>query len=388
MNIALRLTRIAAVLALTSLVVAGCTGGGRSAPTATPTTLTPSPPVSASPVPKVHIKVNGETVTVSEGSTSGAIAERLGIPLRSGNYVDVSGEVLEAHVYPAKIFVAGKRASRTTVVSKGQSLTLKPGRDHEEDTTNSTQNAPGEMPLNPQYNLATASGEFVIERGDDSNKIATVTFDKTGKAKVAKEVALTFDDGPNPPYTNKILKILHKHNVPATFFVVGYEVEKYPNLVRRELKQGMAIGDHSWSHPTGFASLDDRELTNQVGRTYEELTSLGVTPYLFRPPGGSFDSDVVETARRLGMRTVMWTTDTRDYESGRRAKDIVKFVLKNVHSGSIVLMHDGGGDQSATVNALPDIIKELRKRGYEFTSIPKAGWEPGPGASTAPTEKP
>jgi peptidoglycan/xylan/chitin deacetylase (PgdA/CDA1 family) len=80
------------------------------------------------------------------------------------------------------------------------------------------------------------------------------------------------------------------------------------------------------------------------------------------------------------MRTVIWSTDTHDYVPGRRSKDITKYVLKTVHPGSIVLMHDGGGDRSATVKALPDIIKGLRKKGYTLVAIPRAGWEPGPGA--------
>jgi peptidoglycan/xylan/chitin deacetylase (PgdA/CDA1 family) len=277
--------------------------------------------------------------------------------------------------------VAGKRAAKTTVVQAGQSVEIAAANDHVEDTTSTTQKVNGAMPPNPQYDLATAPGELIIERGKESNKIASVTFHATGKANVTKQVALTFDDGPNPPYTNKILKILHQHNVPATFFLIGYEAQKYPSLVRQEEKAGMTIGDHSWSHPLGFASLDQGELQNQIGRTYDELKSLGVTPYLFRPPGGSFDGDVVETARRLGLRTVIWTADTHDYVAGRTSKDITKYVMNTVHPGAIVLMHDGGGDRSATVKALPDIIKGLRKKGYTLTAIPKDGWEPGPGAT-------
>jgi peptidoglycan/xylan/chitin deacetylase (PgdA/CDA1 family) len=176
--------------------------------------------------------------------------------------------------------------------------------------------------------------------------------------------------------------------VPATFFLIGYEAQAHPGLVRQEAKMGFAIGDHSWSHPLGFAGLDQSEMVNQISRTYDELKSLGVTPYLFRPPGGSFDGAVVEEARRLGMRTEIWTIDTHDYLLVGKPDTIVKEVLQQVHPGSIVLMHDGGGDRSATVKALPQIIKGLRKKGYTFTTIPKEGWLPGPIPQIQSSESP
>ena len=91
------------------------------------------------------------------------------------------------------------------------------------------------------------------------------------------------------------------------------------------------------------------------------LEQVGVEPHLFRPPGGSFSGDVVETARRMGMRVVLWSVDPQDWRNGATTTQIVVNVLSNVHPGSIVLLHDGGGDQSATVRALPQIIKGLRK---------------------------
>ena len=173
--------------------------------------------------------------------------------------------------------------------------------------------------------------------------------------------------------TRQVLKILHRYHAQATFFMVGDLVERYPGIVRDVQVAGMPIGDHSWSHPISppFARLPAHRLASEVLETADVLRRTGVEPYLFRPPGGSYDDDVLREARQAGMRTVTWDVDPSDYRADRTKKELATYVLRHVHPGSIVLLHDGGGDQHATIGALPMIIRGIRKMGLELTTIPR-----------------
>jgi peptidoglycan-N-acetylglucosamine deacetylase len=184
-------------------------------------------------------------------------------------------------------------------------------------------------------------------------------------------VALTFDDGPNPRWTPRILTVLHRYDVPATFFAVGYLVHEYPFIVQREMRLGMTIANHSWDHPLtpAFKNEDPSKASSEIERTNRELSSLGVSPTLFRPPGGTFDPGVIATAEHAGMRLVLWDVDPRDWTSGATKSEIIGNVLADVRAGSIVELHDGGGDRSATVAALPQIIRGIRKMGYELVAL-------------------
>jgi peptidoglycan/xylan/chitin deacetylase (PgdA/CDA1 family) len=190
---------------------------------------------------------------------------------------------------------------------------------------------------------------------------------------VPGEVALTFDDGPWPVQTRQVLKILHRYHAKATFFMVGNLVERYPGILRDVQHAGMPIGDHSWSHPIEppFNELPPHRLATEIADTADLLRRKGVTPYLFRPPGGSYDDDVLRQAKQDGMRTVTWDVDPSDYLASKTKKELATYILHRVRPGSIVLMHDGGGDQHATIAALPLIIKGIRKMGLELTTIPR-----------------
>ncbi|MEX0990974.1 MAG: polysaccharide deacetylase family protein [Actinomycetota bacterium] len=331
----------------------------------------PTPSVAPSPL-TMAVTINGEDATVPTNVTLGTALKQLGIAVRDGRLLDVEGGVLETGRFPARFFVNDKRASRTTLLHAGDVVTAESGNDHTEGTRVVRERIDGTQPHNPQYFLGTAPGETVTTVGEVSGLTESVVFDPAGRGDIPRAVALTFDDGPNRNYTTKILAILKRYNVAATFFVVGYEAEKFPNLIEKEIGQGHTVGNHSWSHPLspGFASLDDKPLANQLNHTNAALTKIGTpAPFVFRPPGGSFDAKVVEEARKLGMRTVIWTLDTLDYEPGVSPKILVRRVLSQVRAGDIILMHDGGGDRSATVKALPDIIEGIRKRGYDFVAL-------------------
>jgi peptidoglycan/xylan/chitin deacetylase (PgdA/CDA1 family) len=182
-----------------------------------------------------------------------------------------------------------------------------------------------------------------------------------------REIALTFDDGPWPS-TRQVLAVLHRLHAPATFFEIGIQLERFPQAVRDELRLGFPIGDHTIHHPP-LALLGAAGQLLEIRGQARRLERLGApAPRLVRPPYGSYNRKTLAIARRLGMVVVMWTVDTRDY-ARPGVRTIVRTVLAGARPGAIVLMHDGGGDRSQTVAALPTIIRRLRHRGYRLVTV-------------------
>lgn len=180
-------------------------------------------------------------------------------------------------------------------------------------------------------------------------------------------VALTFDDGPSP-WTPALLDTLRAYGVPATFFDIGSRARAYPDLVRRQVTEGHSVGGHTWTHPK-LTSLSNDSIRAQVGETNRYLESLtGRRVTCVRPPYGSRNARVLSIFGELGVNSLMWSVDARDWERPP-ASVIAARVLSRVQPGSIVLLHDGGGDRSQTVAAVPMIIEGLRARGYAFTAV-------------------
>lgn len=183
------------------------------------------------------------------------------------------------------------------------------------------------------------------------------------------KIALTFDDGPHPVYTPIILDILKEYDVHATFFLIGENAERNPDLVRRILREGHEIGNHTYLHK------NLREHT--PGCIYEEISMaeeaiLRIADQrtkLLRPPGGLYDKQVCETARRLDYDIILWTVDTLDW-THPTSKEIVEKVESSVQCGDIILCHDFiGGAPSPTPDAIKRIIPDLLGQGYEFVSV-------------------
>jgi peptidoglycan/xylan/chitin deacetylase (PgdA/CDA1 family) len=191
----------------------------------------------------------------------------------------------------------------------------------------------------------------------------------SGPAK--RYVALTFDDGPSPDYTATMLTTLEQTHTPATFFVVGSNVQRYPALVRREAHDGFALGIHTWDHPY-MTRLTPQQREWELAATAQAIHNvLGANyclPY-WRPPFGDYNDVVVSQARSLGLSTVTWDVDPRDW-SAPGVKVIVERVLAAVHAGAIILLHDGYHSRWQTAQALPLIIKGLKRRGYIPVTLP------------------
>ncbi len=181
-------------------------------------------------------------------------------------------------------------------------------------------------------------------------------------------IALTFDDGPHPSYTEKILNLLEKHGAKATFFVVGENLELYKDTVKKAVEEGHEIGNHTYTHPH-LSALSEEELFQEIKqneRLIEELTKKPTS--LFRPPEGYCGRTVRAIIKERGYRAILWDVDTRDW-AGTTAPEIIKTVQKTVYPGSILLFHDYGGKQSDTLTALTVLLPWLKEAGYRFVTV-------------------
>jgi len=184
------------------------------------------------------------------------------------------------------------------------------------------------------------------------------------------KIALTFDDGPHPQWTNDMLDALAAHRAPATFFVLGDLATQYPHLVERMVRDGHTVGNHSWSH-SGPSAADDADAQQEVLRTDELLRELTGAPVrYFRPPYRKTDASRYATLLAdRDIVTVTWSVDPRDWRGGD-AETISDAVLGALHPGAIVLLHDGGGrDRTETVRAVPMIVSGARALGYELVAM-------------------
>jgi peptidoglycan/xylan/chitin deacetylase (PgdA/CDA1 family) len=190
----------------------------------------------------------------------------------------------------------------------------------------------------------------------------------------ARVVALTFDDGPSP-YTPAVLSVLQQYHVPATFFEVGQEVPRYPQYAKQLTAAGYAVGNHTWSH-ADLTKLSAAGVGAQIDQTQAEIQAVtGTTPRCLRPPYDAFNATVLNEVAARGMTTMSYSVDSQDWtRPGVGA--IVQAVVGAAFPGAVIGMHDGGGDRSETVAALPQIITQLRARGYGFVSI--CGGNSGP----------
>ncbi|MBI3953031.1 MAG: polysaccharide deacetylase family protein, partial [Chloroflexi bacterium] len=189
----------------------------------------------------------------------------------------------------------------------------------------------------------------------------------------ARQVALTFDDGPNEPYTSQVLDILKREDIRATFFLVGMNAERHPDTLARMLAEGHVVGNHTWSHRPQAALVPGG--CYELVRGQAAITRLaGVQPALFRPPYGLKTPWWLACARSNNLVTVMWNVEAQDPHRPP-ASVIVERIVRGAHPGAVILLHDGdetrdNSDRSHTVEALPRIIAELRAKGYEFVTVP------------------
>ena len=191
----------------------------------------------------------------------------------------------------------------------------------------------------------------------------------------SKQIALTYDDGPNDPHTLRLMEVLAKNGVRATFFLIGRYVETRPDIVRDVLKAGHVIGNHTFTHPllAVRSAAKTREELESCQHAIENAT--GESPKLFRPPFGSRRPHTLRIARALELEPIMWNVTSGDWKMPPAAK-VVQTCNRHIHGGDVILMHDGshvamGADRWQTVIATHLLIEQWREKKYEFVTIPK-----------------
>ncbi|MBF8982396.1 polysaccharide deacetylase family protein [Lutibacter sp. B2] len=210
-----------------------------------------------------------------------------------------------------------------------------------------------------------------------SNKSVTTFYDKENSKEIIwngsrdeKLVALTFDDGPHPRFTPKILDVLKEYDAKATFFMLGKHVKLYPKVVKRVAKEGHEIGNHTYTHIDVKAN-SSQKIQDEFKKTQEIVYEVtGKKPTLFRPPYGFYNSIVKNITSKEGCRIVLWSThqDSKDW-SCPGVNKIVNTVVKKTKNGDIVILHDYVVGESDTIEALKTILPELKKKGFKFVTV-------------------
>lgn len=221
----------------------------------------------------------------------------------------------------------------------------------------------------------TAAGAALVATGYQSMAPTGQWYGRTfiGLAPGTKQLALTYDDGPNDPHTLKLLEILARHNVRATFFLIGRFVRERPDLVREVAKAGHVIGNHTYTHPL-LIFQTEAEIRRQLSDCRSALQdAIGEHSNLFRPPFGGRRPAVLRIAHELGMEPVMWNVTGHDWNAPPAAQIEAK-VASQIRGGDVILLHDGGhkhmgADRSQTVIATDHLIAHYKNERYEFASI-------------------
>ncbi len=188
-------------------------------------------------------------------------------------------------------------------------------------------------------------------------------------------LALTFDDGPNDPYTFRLLEILARHEVRATFFLIGRYVQQRPDIVQELVKAGHVVGNHTFTHPL-LTFKSSAEVRNELATCHRALTDVaGEHSKLFRPPFGGRRPGVLRMAHALELEPVMWSVTGYDWNAPS-AEYVERKVVNQVRGGDVILLHDGGhlrmgADRSRTVTATDWLIDRYKAEGYAFLTIPE-----------------
>jgi peptidoglycan/xylan/chitin deacetylase (PgdA/CDA1 family) len=314
------------------------------------------------------IDVAGVRVPAEGIETVGDALAVARVEVGSGRYVAaVSGRELVSRPTPGQVFVDGRPATLSTQVRGGDVVAVVPGKDRREPLVTVQVPLPsrgeaalyvGGRPAEARVVRGALSGETVSRR--------LVHGPGRGRLVAPGALALTFDDGPDPRWTPRVLSLLSHYHVRATFCVVGRHVDEHPELVRAIVARGHLLCNHTYDHDEALTRRPPAVVAAQIARTQAAvLRAAGVRPTLFRAPGGFWSPSVVQAARAQGLAPLKWTADPRDW-ARPGVKTILHTLLSELRAGRIVLLHDGGGDRLQTLKAVSWMLRELPRRGYSF----------------------
>ena len=190
-------------------------------------------------------------------------------------------------------------------------------------------------------------------------------------------IALTFDDGPNEPYTSQVLGILEQYRIKATFFIIGQNARRYPATCRRIVTAGNVIGNHSYHHHKSLCLRRGKTVARDIEMAHQAIYECtGLEPKLFRPPHGFRTPWLMRTVRHLGYTVITWDNMTSDWKAEKSGEEIIRAILQRAKPGGVIVLHDGRDtrlsyDRSHMLQALPFVIETLKERGFDFVTIPE-----------------
>lgn len=343
----------------------------------------------------ISITLNGEAVSVGRNQTIDAIVQSKNITATPGRLLAVDGSVLETaggEAYSATL--DGQAAKPSTVVGEHSDLTIGDGADVTEDYDETTE------PIPSQWVDDGSKGAFHEVIGEAQDGISATRTGKVSGITVTNEVvsepvnptltrynvdtggdkviALTFDDGPWNNQTEEILDILDQNDAKATFFIVGTRVDDTPggrDLLKRQHDSGHQICSHTWDHAAGSGKgvnlgyMSEQEQIDEITKgqaIISEVTGEEASKVI-RTPGGNYSLDTARIIHPYVSLEMGWTVDSQDWR--RPGADKIEHAILSVKPGGVILMHDGGGDRSQTIQALSDALPKLKEEGYKFVTI-------------------
>jgi peptidoglycan-N-acetylglucosamine deacetylase len=330
----------------------------------------------------IRVSTDGIARAVPAGATI-ADLERSGYLAKNGALRSVNGSVIATYGgNPPSVSRNGVPVLRSETVFEGDSVASARGTDREERAVTVLRPLPAKTVLQgdgPVINVAQMGNPGVakVTKGAISGEVWRVEVVRPAEEMVLvrhwpasgdKVVALTFDDGPWPAQTEKILAILSAAGIHGTFFELGGQAKQWPTISKAVVAQGSLLGNHTYSHAL-LTKLKAPQVKKEISGGASTIGKVaGVKPVWFRPPYGAINSTVWQQSRALGQKVVLWDVDTLDWTKPGPAK-IVQNAVTHVRPGSVVLMHDGGGDRSQTIAALPQVIAALKAQGYSFVTV-------------------
>ena len=346
---------------------------------------------------RFDITVNGKRATVWRGTTIERVLDKgLVDPAPvAGNLLSVDGSVIaEGEGERCSATIDGTKADLTAKIHRGADVQIGDGGDTTEEYTESRETIPhgtsdGDRSVEAYWfgsiHLLSdgQDGTMVKRTGKQSGatveEVETPAIDAGYSIYTArpddKVVALTFDDGPWPETTDQILDILQENGAKATFFTIGNQISEQPDAVRRAHEMGCQVCTHTWDHADGSGGgvdltlMSTEEQVSEVQRGYDAIAQvLGEEPaHIMRAPGGNFHDEIINTLWSYVDAEIGWDVDTMDWS--QPGSDAIAEAILSVQPGQVVLMHDGGGDRSQTVEALRTALPQLVEQGYRFVTI-------------------
>jgi peptidoglycan/xylan/chitin deacetylase (PgdA/CDA1 family) len=348
------LSRRAATLVVSWALLAACSTGGA--------------PVVAAPQPSLSV---GAKTVPSAGVGTVAEALRLaGVEIPTGRVLSVrTHRALGPDTRPGRVLVDGQPTLPAAPIAPGAVITVERGGDETEPLETVTVPVPANKGI-ASLRVGSHPGTIRVTRGAISHELlssAPVKAAFDGTLISSRPIALTFDDGPSPKYTGQILDVLARAHVHATFCIIARQAAQYPALVRRIVVEGHKLCNHTFDHDEHLARKSPAQIRAALIKAQEVISeaSGGVAPTFFRAPGGNWSPQLEQIARSLHLTPLKWNVDPDDWKRPGVAR-IQSRVVATSHPGSIVLLHDGGGNRDQTVVATRYFLAKFQSLKYSF----------------------